>query len=181
MKENILKIKRLLERKCFASNYGSEYNSESYLSVINSIDNESAVDYITRYIDNAINYYIYNGISFNEIQLFPLFSLYFDSKYEDKYLDIIKKNIKPISNILRVNINGVGYTYDGVQKTIEPDEIYDNKEFVITFDDFKSMLEERGITLQYSSYEDILKDYRNQKPTVCKITKSKTKINILTR
>ena len=80
MKENLLRIKRMLERKCFASNDGSEYDVESYLDMVKSIDNEGAVSYIQEYIKNAREYYLANGISYNEIQVYPRFSLYFDSR-----------------------------------------------------------------------------------------------------
>ena len=43
------------------------------------------------------------------------------------------------------------------------------------------MLEADGLVVTYSSFEDILKDYRNYKPTVCKISKSKSKIKKLTK
>ena len=43
------------------------------------------------------------------------------------------------------------------------------------------MLESSGLTIGYSSFEDILEDYRNYKPTVCKISKRKNKIKILAK
>ena len=107
MKENLLRAKRLLERKWFASDDESEYQVEPYLEVVKSIDNEGA---------------------FNHIQ-----------------------------------------------------DISTYQEFVITFDEFKAMLEAGGLTIGYSTFEDILEDYRNYKPTVCKISEDKNKIKILTK
>ncbi len=179
MKENLLRIRRMLERKCFASNDGSEYDTESYLDVVQSIDNEGAASYIQEYINNAREYYTANNISYNEIQLYPRFSLYFDSRYSDTYPYAIEQNVKPISQILRVYVNGVGYENNGKKGTVDPDEVIETKEFVITFDDFKTILESDGLMVGYTSFEDILKDYRNYKPTVCKISKSKTKIKKL--
>jgi len=173
MKENLLRVKRLLERKCFASNDGSEYGIEAYLDVVGSIDNEGAFNYIQEYINNTIQYCINNGIQYDEIDLYPRFSLYFDSRYEGRYPDTIEKQIKPISDILRVFINAVGCTTNASIKTFDLDDINEDREFIITFDDFKSMLESQGITVSYLSFEDILNDYRNYKPTVCKISKSK--------
>lgn len=181
MKDNLLRIKRMLERKCFASNAGSEYDVESYLDVLKSIDNEGAVNYIKEYINNAREYYIANGISYNEIQLYPRFSLYFDSRYSDTYPYAIEQNIKPIPQILRVYVNAVGYENNGIRGTVDPDDIIETEEYVITFDDFKAMLEADGLIVAYSSFEDILKDYRNYKPTVCKISKSKSKIKKITK
>ena len=181
MKENLLRIKRMLERKCFASNDGSEYDVESYLDVVKSIDNEGAVNYIKEYINYAREYYIANGIVYDEIQLYPRFSLYFDSRYADRYPYAIEQNIKPIPQILRVYVNAVGYENNGIRGTFDPDEIIKTEEYVITFDDFKAMLEADGLVVAYSSFEDILKDYRNYKPTVCKISKSKSKIKKITK
>lgn len=181
MKENLLRVKKLLERKCFASNDGSEYDVESYLEVVKSIDNEGAVNYIQEYIKNAREYYIANGIAYDEIQLYPRFSLYFDSRYADRYPYVIEQNVKPIQDILRVYINAVGYESNGGNGTVDPGEIIEDREFVITFDDFKTMLEANGLMVGYSTFEDILKDYRNYKPTVCKISKSKNKIKKLTK
>ena len=62
MKENLLRAKRMLERKCFASNDGSEYDIESYLDVVKSIDNEGAINYIQEYNSRAKEYYTANGI-----------------------------------------------------------------------------------------------------------------------
>lgn len=179
MKENLLRIRRMLERKCFASNDGSEYDVESYLDVVKSIDNEGAASYIQEYINSAREYYAANNISYDEIQLYPRFSLYFDSKYAQRYPYTIEQNVKPISQILRVYVNGVGYENNGKKGTVDPDEVIEAKEFVITFDDFKTLLESDGLMVGYTSFEDILKDYRNYKPTVCKISKSKTKIKKL--
>lgn len=175
MKENLLRVKRILERKCFASNDESEYYVESYLDVVKSIDNQGAVNYIQEYINNAREYYASNGISYDEIQLYPKFSLYFDSKYADRYPYVIEQNVKPIPEILRVYVHGVGYENNGIRGTVDPDEVIETEEFIITFDDFKVMLEASGLMIGYSSFEDILKDYRNYKPTVCKISKSKNK------
>lgn len=77
MKENLLRAKRLLERKCFASDDGSEYQVEPYLEVIKSIDNEGAFNHIQDYINGAKEYYAENGIAYDEIQLYSRFSLYF--------------------------------------------------------------------------------------------------------
>lgn len=181
MKENLLRVIRMLERKCFASNDGSEYDVESYLDVVKSIDNGGAAKYIQEYVANAREYYLANGISYDEIQLYPRFSLYFDSKYADRYPYAIEQNVKPIPEILRVYVNAVGYENNGTRGTIDPDEVNETEEFVITFEDFKAMLEANGLVVTYSSFEDILKDYRNYKPTVCKISKSKSKIKKLTK
>ena len=43
------------------------------------------------------------------------------------------------------------------------------------------MLEASGLAIGYSTFEDILEDYRSYKPTVCKISKSKNKIKILVK
>lgn len=181
MKENLLRVKKLLERKCFASNDGSEYDTESYLGVVQSIDNKGAASYIQEYINNAREYYAANNISYDEIQLYPRFSLYFDSKYAERYPYTIEQNVKPISQILRVYVNGVGYENNGKKGTVDPDEVIETKEFVITFDDFKTILESDGLMVGYTSFEDILKDYREYKPTVCKISKSKNKIKKLSK
>jgi hypothetical protein len=176
MKNNLLRIKRMLERKCFASDDGSEYDVEAYINVVKAIDNELAANYIQEYINKAREYYDANKISYDEIQLYPRFSLYFDSKYAERYPYTIEQNVVPIPQIIRVYINGVGYENNGKKGTIDPDEVVGNAEFVVTFDDFKAILESNGLILEYNSFEDILKDYRNYKPTVCKISKSKTKI-----
>lgn len=176
MKENLLRVKRMLERKCFAINHGDEYDVESYLEVVKSIDNEGAVCYIQEYINAAKKYYAKNGIEYDEIQLYPRFSLYFDSRYADTYPYTIENEIKPIKDILRVYINAVGYEKNGKRGTVDPDEVIEDREFVITFDDFKSIVEASGLTIDYSTFEDILEDYRSYKPTVCKISKSKNKI-----
>ena len=181
MKENLLRVKRMLERKCFASNDGSEYDVESYLDVVKSIDNEGAVNYIKEYINNTREYYIANGIVYDEIQLYPRFSLYFESRYADRYPYVIEKNVNPIQDMLRVYVNAVGYENNGKKGTVDPDEIIEDREFVITFDDFKATLEASGLMVEYSSFEDILKDYREYKPTVCKISKSKNKIKKLSK
>lgn len=181
MKENLLRIKRMLERKCFASNAGSEYDVESYLDMVKSIDNEGAVSYIQEYINGAKEYYAENGIAYDEIQLYPRFSLYFDSRYSDTYPYAIEHNIKPIPQILRVYVNAVGYENNGIRGTVDPDDIIETEEYVITFDDFKAMLEADGLVVAYSTFEDILEDYRSYKPTVCKISKSKNKIKILVK
>ena len=181
MKENLLRIKRLLERKCFASNYGSEYDVEPYLEVVQSIDNEGAFNYIQDCIAKAKEYFDKNQIVYDEIQLFPIFSLYFDSKYSDRYPYVIENKIKPIQDILRIYINGVGYENNKIRSTVDPDEIISNQEFVITFNEFKTMLETNGLSLEYSTFSDILKDYRNNKPTACKISNCKTKIKLLKR
>lgn len=179
MKENLLRVKRMLERKCFASNDGSEYGIESYLDVVKSIDNEGAFNHIQDYINGAREYYSRNGIGYDEIQLYPRFSLYFDSRYADRYPSAIEKKVKPIQDILRVYVNGVGYESNGKRSTIDPDDISTYQEYVITFNEFKAMLEESGLTIGYSSFEEILEDYRNYKPTVCKISKGKNKIKNL--
>lgn len=181
MKENLLRVKRMLERKCFAINHGDEYDVESYLEVVKSIDNEGAVCYIQEYINAAKEYYAKNGIEYDEIQLYPKFSLYFDSRYADTYPYTIENEIKPIQDILRVYINAVGYEKNGKRETVDPDEVIEDREFVITFDDFKSMVEASGLTIDYSTFESILKDYRNDIPTVCKISKGKNKIKKLTQ
>ena len=181
MKENLLRIKRLLERKCVAINYEGIYGVESYLEVVKSIDNEGAFNYIQEYINSAKEYYTRNGIEYDEIQLYPMFSLYFDSKYDDRYSDTIENKVKPIQDILRIFINAVGYEKNRKRGTVDPDEVIENnnKEFVITFDDFKSMIEENGLTIGYSTFESILNDYRKETPAVCKISKEKNKINKL--
>ena len=181
MKESLLRAKRMLERKCFASNDGSEYGIELYLDVVKSIDNEGAFNHIQDYINGAREYYSKNGIEYDEIQLYPRFSLYFDSRYADRYPYAIENKVKPIQDILRIYVNAVGYENNGKRSTIDPDDISTYQEYVITFDEFKAMLEASGLSLGYSSFEDILKDYRNYKPTVCKISKGKNKIKILTK
>ena len=181
MKENLLRAKRLLERKCFASDDGSEYEVEPYLEVVKSIDNEGAFNHIQDYINGAREYYTRNGIEYGEIQLYPRFSLYFDSRYADRYPYIIENKVKPIQDILRVYVNAVGYENNGARSTIDSDDISTYQEFVITFDEFKAMLEASGLTMGYSTIEDILEDYRSYKPTVCKISKSKNKIKTLTK
>lgn len=113
--------------------------------------------------------------------MYPRFSLYFDSRYADRYPYVIEKNVNPIQDMLRVYVNAVGYENNGKKGTVDPDEIIEDREFVITFDDFKAMLEASGLMVEYSSFEDILKDYREYKPTVCKIFKSKNKIKKLSK
>lgn len=181
MKENLLRTKRLLERKCFASDDGSEYQVEPYLEVVKAIDNEGAFNHIQDYINGAREYYARNGIEYDEVQLYPRFSLYFDSRYAERYPYTIEKKVKPIQDILRVYVNAVGYENNGNRSTVDPDDISTYQEFVITFDEFKAMLEASGLTIGYSTFEDILEDYRSYKPTVCKISKSKNKIKILTK
>lgn len=181
MKENLLRTKRLLERNCFASDDVSEYAVEPYLEVVKSIDNEGAFNHIQDYINGAREYYARNGIEYVEIQLYPRFSLYFDSRYADRYPYAIKNKVKPIQDILRVCVNAVGYKNNETRSTVDSGDISSYQEFVITFDEFKAMLEASGLTIGYSAFEDILEDYRNYKPTVCKISKGKNKIKIITK
>lgn len=181
MKENLLRTKKLLERKCFASNDGSEYQVEPYLEVVKSIDNEGAFNHIQDYINGAREYYARNGIEYDEIQLYPRFSLYFDSRYSDRYPFTIENKVKPIQDILRIYVNAVGYENNGTRSTVDPDDISTYQEFVITFDEFKEMLEANKLTMSYSTFEDILEDYRSYRPTVCKIAKVKSKIKMLTK
>ncbi len=175
MKENLLRTKRLLERKCFASDDGSEYKVESYLEVVKSIDNEGAFNHIQDYINGAREYYTRNGIEYDEIQLYPRFS------YADRYPYAIENKVQPIQDILRVYVNAVGYENNGTKSTIDSDDTSTYQEFIITFDEFKAMLKASGLTVGYSTFEDILEDYRSYKPTVCKISKGKNKIKTLTK
>ena len=168
MKESLLRMKRALERKCFASNTGSEYPEELYLDVIKNINNEDAVECIQEFITNTIIYCQKRSIDFEQTDLFLTFSLYFDQRYADK----IKPTTKPIPELLRISIAGAGYENNSKLTTIDPDNVSEDIDYVITFDDFKEMLEKRGLTLEYNSYEEVLNDYRNKKNTSCRITKT---------
>lgn len=124
MKENLLRAKRLLERKCFVSDDESEYKVEPYLEVVKS--------------------------------------LYFDFRYVDTYPYPAENQVKLIKDILRVYVNDVGCKNNENRLAVASYDISTYQKFVITF-------------------EDILEDYRSYKSTVCKISKSKNKIKILTK
>ena len=168
MKEYLLRVKELLERKCFAIDDVSIYQVESFLDVIKAIDNEGAFKHIEDYINASSEYYAREGIEYDEAQLYPRFSLYFDARYYDN-----NERVDPIPDIVRIYVNALSYEINGVRVTIDPDDINIYQEYIISFEEFKTMLEESGLTIEYASVDDILKDYRNNKPTVCKISKRK--------
>ncbi len=175
MKDSLLRARRLLERKCFAIDEGT---IQFYVDVIKSIDNEGAVNYVQDYINSAREYYQSNGIDYDGVQLHPSFTLYFDSKYSNQGPRTQQENVRPISDLLRFSMNAVGYVVDGESKVIDEEEldIDTNKEFVITFDEFKAMVEEEGLELEYQSFEDVLKAYRtSHEYAVCKIREAKNK------
>ena len=101
----------------------------------------------------------------------------FTVKEVRKYTGLTRKQLFSYKN----SIEPVGYENNGNRSTVDPDDISTFQEFVITFDEFKAMLEASGLTMGYSTFEDILEDYRSYKPTVCKISKSKNKIKILVK
>lgn len=176
MKENLLRVKRLLERKYFAIDDSGECDVEQYLDVVKSIDNEGALNYLLQYINKAKQHYEANGIQYDEIDLYPRFQLYFDSKYADTYPYVIEREVRPAQDILKVYVNAVGYSKDENKETIDPDYIgVDDLDFVITFDDFKALIEVQVLSMGYSSFEEIASDFRNNKPLYCKISKSKDK------
>lgn len=181
MKENLLRIRRLLERKCFWADDACEGYVEPYLDIVESIDNEGAFNHIQDYLNGIKEYCERNGIDYDEIEISLRFGFYFDSRYESKYLYTIESCIKPVQDLLHVYVNSVGYISNGVYSSIDYDEISEYKDLVITFDDFKTLLEESGLSLSISSFEDILEKYRNYNPTVCKISKSKSKIKKITK
>lgn len=179
MKENLLRVKRFLEKKCIASNYGVEYLSERYIDIVSKIDNEGAFESIVDYINKVIGYCELNDIDFESMTIYPRFSLYFDSKYEDTYPYVIDKRINPIKDILKITIEGVSYSTSEKTKSLDPSLIFEDIEFNITFDDFKTLIESTDLSFTYNSFDEILNDYRNKKQTVGKITKNKKKnINI---
>lgn len=97
MKENLLRAKRLLEKKYFASDDASEYQVEPYLGLAESIDNEGVFNHIQNYINGTREYCARNGIEYDEIHLYPRFALYFNSKYADKYPYTIENKIKMLT------------------------------------------------------------------------------------
>lgn len=181
MKEELLNFKKLLERKCFASDDSFEYETENYIDVVRAINNEGAVAYIQDCFSRANQYLANNGIKCDELHLYHRFSLYFDAEHEGGYPH---KDVEPVQDVLRVYVNGVGYSNKGKSSVIDQDDngINDEaEEFIISFDEFKTLLEDRGITLGYKTTDQILEDYRDREATVCRITKSKSKTNKLKR
>ena len=66
MKEELLNFKKLLERKCFASDDSFEYETENYIDVVRAINNEGAVAYIQDCFSRANQYLANNGIKCDE-------------------------------------------------------------------------------------------------------------------
>ena len=179
MKENLLRVRRLLERKCFGADEACEGFVEPYLDIVESIDNDGAFNHVQEYINGIREYCERNGISYDEIEVSLRFGFYFDSRYESRSSYTIENRTKPIQDLLHVYVNSVGYISNGVYSSVDYDEISEYQDFVITFDDFKALLEESGLSLSISSFEDVLENYRNYNPTVCKISKGNSKLKKL--
>lgn len=181
MKEKLLRIKKLLERKCFRIDECGESNSEYYLDVVKKIDNEGAAMYLCDSFENLANYCKTNKIEFSDLSIYVRMMLMYDEKYEDRFDYIMEKKIKPVDDIMMIYISGVSHTIYDQEQTEDDSLIVDNKDFYVTFDELKNILSEYDLNIEFESFEEIKNKFLSKKPMVTKITQSKTKKKIKTK
>lgn len=203
MKEELLKLKAMLERKCFAVDAADFGQTERYIDVVGSINNGKAVDSIMEYIEKAKIYCESQGISFDDIAVTLNFGLYYDGESSEHTFDEIIK-AEPIRDFFKVQIGGAAYanritrslaigkqSFDPVQSegyVFVDDETEEFglgdlcTSFVITYDDFKVALEKKGYELDekctnFGGFDA----FKNGKTLRTKIRRSKGKRIDLTK
>ena len=178
MKESLLKVKKLLERKCFSIDNSVESDSEYYLDVVKNIDNEGAISYLNSSFEQFKNFCESNNIEFSDLNLFVRMMLFYDEKYQDRYEYIKERKIKPLDEVILINICGVSHSINEQEQTEDPDSIVENKYFYVTFGDFKTLLEENGLNMGLESFDELKNMFFSNKSLYSKVTQSKTKKKI---
>ena len=166
--EMVRYLRPLLQRKCFAVDVADFGQTERYIDVVDSIDNEKAVNCIIAYIEKAKRYCESQGISFDDIAVTLNFGLYYAGESSEHTFDEIIKT-EPIRDFYSVKIGGAAYanrvtrtlamgkhSFDPVQSegyVFVDDETEEFglgdlcTSFVITMDEFKVALSEAGYEL----------------------------------
>ena len=181
MKERLLKVKKMLERKCFSLDNSVESDLEYYLDVIKKIDNEGAVSFLNGSFEQFRNYCELNNIEFNNLNLFVRMMLFYDERYQDRYEYIKAKKINPLDEIILINISGVSHSNDEKEQSEDPDSIVENKYFCVTFEDFKSLLEENGMNIGLNSFDELKRMFFCNKTLCSRVNQSKIKKKIKNR
>lgn len=175
MKESLLKVKKLLERKCICLDNSVESDPEYYLDVVKNIDNEGAVSYLNKSFEQLKNFCESNNIEFSDLNLFVSMMLFYDEKYQDRYRYIKERKINPLDEVILINICGVSHSINEKEQTEDPDSIVENKYFYVTFGDFKTLLEENGLNIGLESFDELKNMFFSNKSLFSKVTQSKTK------
>lgn len=181
------------ERKCFFVDYADFGQTERYEDVVGKINNKKAVDCIIAYLEKAKKYCESQGITFDDMAVTLNFGLYYEGESsEHEFDEVIKTN--PIKEFYGLRIGGVAYS-NAETRALAHDRrhfdpilaqgfafIDDETEefnlgdlctnFVITYDDFKKELLERGYKIDEQTTDfggfDALKDGKSLKVTIQK-------------
>lgn len=148
-KQELINLKKKLEQKVLIFDTFGNEGPYSMYEIEKRVNTEGAVHHIENYFENLIQYFSNKNVKYNEVTIYLQFGIFVSDKYVDKDF-YLKDNAKPVNDLLLVEVSGFNYVDSGQIYHEDPESI--TKEayvpFVILFDKFTKLLEEKGFELE---------------------------------
>lgn len=182
-KNELIRLKKKIETKVHIVDAYSGSGPISLLEIEKQINTVGAVENIEKYFENIIMYFSSKGVKYDKISIGILFSIIVKEKDLDEKT-VIKTNSKPLPSTVDIFINGFR-CMDGKEIFGEnPEAFYSNcfNNYIVIFDDFIKLLEEKGFEFKGASTTEELKEkIIAGKPTFGEVTLNFDKRKIRTK
>lgn len=172
-KEELIKLKKKLDNKFYEYNESLTNGPMSEFEILESIDNEGAIQNLEDYFESVIKYYSKKESDFNEIIIYLKSSIFVSKdSFNDEYE--LKEKVHILDDIALIDATFMcknDTEFFGEDPTIVYPE--EKGEFIIQISKFKELLKERGYELEIiTSTEDIKQLVLSGKPAVAQISLS---------
>lgn len=148
-KQELINLKKKLEQKVLIFDTWGNEGPYSMYEIEQRINTEGAVRQIENYFENLIDYFSNKKVKYEEMTIYLQFGMFVAEKYVDKKF-YIKESAKPVDDLLLVSISGFNYAMEEQIYHEDPESIMKEAyvPFVILFDKFTKLLEEKGFELE---------------------------------
>ena len=165
-KERLIELRNKLERK-YISYDGSDtlYEITQY-ELEQRKNEEAAVGNLEKYYESLITKLQLNGKMFDELMISAVYKLFYKKEDIDSEMGIPYIGAKPLQDFIIISFSCYKAINGDEQYHSDPEDIYSGcyDEFIVSFDEFKSVLEKRGYYIgTITSFDEIEEIINNEK------------------
>ena len=157
-KEKLIELKKKLESKYISSNGEDTFDEITQFEIEQKKNEQGAVNNLENYFEQLITKLELDGKNFDELMISAVYKLFYKKEDIDDNMNIPILDAKPLKDFVIVSFG----CYEGVNGDevfhSDPEEIYKGcyDEFIVSFDEFKTVLEQKGFDVgTIKSFDEI--------------------------
>lgn len=157
-KEKLIELKNKLNSKYISYNGDDIFEEITQFEIEQKKNEMSAIINLENYFESLVTNLTLNGKIFDELIISATYKLFYKKEDIDDNMNIPILNAKPLKDFVIVSFG----CYEGVNGDevfhSDPEEIYKGcyDEFIVSFDEFKTVLEQKGFDVgTIKSFDEI--------------------------